>query len=50
MIITLKMDFIKKFLLKKIKLNENFLLSILSKFLIKIISNVNFIKNHPDQS
>ena len=31
------------FLLKKIKLNENFL-SILSKFLIKIISIVNFIK------
>ena len=34
---TLKMDFMKKnFLLKKIKLNKHFLLSILSKFLIII--------------
>ena len=58
------MDYIKNFLLKKIRLNENFLLSIFSKFFdqnhFKFViftknyfydlSNVNFIKNHPDQS
>ena len=50
-VITLKCEFyLKIFLLKKIKLNKNFLLAILSKFLIKIISDMNFIKNHPGQS